>query len=240
MGIAGKIFVRAELNRVDEDGDDDEPGLGAAEFDQPGVAAMQGPIVGTRPITFPAARAVRTAAGYRRGPRLPGPQGDSLYGTGPMRALRIVQARVGDLQVAEDLAPDQGLGNNAGNVFDLHMPVPDPLGIDDHRRPVLALFEATRVIGPGQDTEPRLFQFLLECVAERLASFGVAAAPLVAGGANVTADEDVLSERRHDRPCPALVDWQRPAEQILKARTMVIPAHRSILVTNHRWSRPPA
>ena len=41
-GIAGEILVRAELGRVDEDRDDDEPGLGAAAFDEPGVAGVQG------------------------------------------------------------------------------------------------------------------------------------------------------------------------------------------------------
>ena len=85
------------------------------------------------------------------------------------------------------------------DVLDRHAAVPDPLRVDDDGRPVLALVEASRVVGTGQGAESGFFQLFLERVAQRLVPLGVATASLVPGRAGIAADEDVMGERRHHR-----------------------------------------
>src|SRR5690348_4625984 len=56
-----------------------------------------------------------------------------------MRAIGIVQAIVGDEEVVEDLAAEDRPRHDPGHVLDRDPAVPDPLRVDHHRRPVLAL-----------------------------------------------------------------------------------------------------
>src|SRR5262249_5580838 len=112
-------------------------------------------------------------------------------------AIGVVQAGVGDQEVIEDLPPDEGLLDDPGHVLGRHAAVPDPLGVDHDGRAVLALIEAARVVGAGERPEAGLLQGLLEGVAQVLLALGVAAAALVAGLADVAADEDMVREGRH-------------------------------------------
>ena len=116
-----------------------------------------------------------------------------------MRAMGVVQAALGDHQVVEDLAPQDRPGDDPRDVRDGHVPVPDPLGIDHDGRPVLALVEAAGMIGPGDRPETRLLQLHLEGVLEGLTPFRVAAAPPVAGLADVAADENMMRKCGHIR-----------------------------------------
>jgi len=116
-----------------------------------------------------------------------------------MGAVGIVQARVGYRQVIQDFAPHDRLGHDPRDVPDLYPTVPDSLGIDDDRWTVLALIEATGVIGPRQATETRGIQLLLERRAQRLSAFWITTAAAMAGVANVAADEDMVRESSHDR-----------------------------------------
>jgi hypothetical protein len=114
-----------------------------------------------------------------------------------MRAIGIVEAIVGDQEIVEDLAIDDGTGDDPGDILGRDRPIPDALGVNDHDRPVLALVEAAGVIGPGGPGDPGLVEFLLEEVAERLTARGIAASTRVVGIASVAADEDLVSERGH-------------------------------------------
>jgi hypothetical protein len=62
---------------------------------------------------------------------------------------------------------------------------------------MLALFEASGVIGAREGSESCLFQLFLKRLSQFLLSVGIATSPLVAGRANVAANEDVMSERSH-------------------------------------------
>src|SRR4051794_5702837 len=83
-----------------------------------------------------------------------------------MRTFGIIQAGVRDQEVVEDLAADQRLRHDSRNVVDRDVTVPDPLGIDHHRGTMLALFQAARLIGSGQEAEAPLLELLLERGAE--------------------------------------------------------------------------
>ena len=63
-----------------------------------------------------------------------------------MGAALGVQAGVGDAQPLDRPSADQMLVHDRGGVFGLDIAVPDGLGIDDHRGPMLALIEASRLV----------------------------------------------------------------------------------------------
>ena len=114
-----------------------------------------------------------------------------------MGTVGIVQAAFGNQEIIEDFSSQDRFGDDPGNVFDGGPAIPDSLGIDHDGRPVLALVEAARMIGPGQGPESGLPELELEGILERLEARRVAARPLVASVADVTADEYVVREGRH-------------------------------------------
>lgn len=59
-----------------------------------------------------------------------------------MRTALRVQAGVGDPQPLHGPAGNQVLAHDLFGVFGLHSAIPDRVGIDDDRRPVLALIQA--------------------------------------------------------------------------------------------------
>jgi hypothetical protein len=63
-----------------------------------------------------------------------------------MRAGLGIDARIGQAQSLHRPAVYQVLLHNLRGIFRLHMPVPDSLGIHDHRGPVFALVKATRLV----------------------------------------------------------------------------------------------
>jgi len=64
----------------------------------------------------------------------------------PMRAGLFIDARIGQTQPLHRPAIHQVLLHNLCGIFRLHMPIPDGLGIDDHRGPVLALVQASGLV----------------------------------------------------------------------------------------------
>jgi hypothetical protein len=59
------------------------------------------------------------------------------------------------------------------------------------------LFQAAGVIGASQRSETGGLQLFLESFPQRLSTLRVAATPLVASGAHVAANKDVMGKRRH-------------------------------------------
>lgn len=114
-----------------------------------------------------------------------------------MRAFGVVEAVIGDQEVGQDLAAENGALDDALDVGDLHTAVPDTLRIDDEGGAVLALVEASGVIGACPAREARALELGLERLAELLGTLGIAAAAFMAGLARVTTDEHVVSERWH-------------------------------------------
>ena len=114
-----------------------------------------------------------------------------------MGTVGIVQAAFGNQEIIEDFSSQDRFGDDPGYVFGGDPAIPDSLGIDHDGRSVLALVEAARMIGPGQGPESGLPEFELEGILERLEARRVAATPLVARVADVTADENVVREGRH-------------------------------------------
>jgi len=114
-----------------------------------------------------------------------------------MWTTRIIQTSIGNEQIIQNLASKDRLVHDPGDIFHTYPAVPDPLGINYHGRPVLALLEAAGVIGTGERSEASPLELFLECLAQCLPSSRVATTPLVAGFPNIPADKDVISKRRH-------------------------------------------
>jgi hypothetical protein len=57
---------------------------------------------------------------------------------------------------------------------------------------VLALIEATGVVGANERAATRPLQLFLEGITQRLFAIGIAAAPLVPGLSNISAHEDMV------------------------------------------------
>ena len=111
--------------------------------------------------------------------------------------VRGVDARVGDAEPGHRRAADQMLVDDLGHVGERDAAVPDGLGIDHHRRAVLALIEAPGAIGAYAPLQAALGDRLLEGLVERLGAGRIAAAARMAVLAAVAADEDVPLERGH-------------------------------------------
>lgn len=114
-----------------------------------------------------------------------------------MGAVGIVQAAIGNHEIVEDFPSQDRSGDDPGDVLGGDSAIPDSLRIDHHGRSVLALVKAARMIGPGQYAESGLLEFQLESVPECLSARRVATTPLVARISNISADENVVRERRH-------------------------------------------
>jgi hypothetical protein len=81
----------------------------------------------------------------------------------------------------------------------LHLPVPDVLGVNDHRGAVLADVEASRLLGTNLALESRFGELGFEEIHQLQPTSIFAAAARMAGGALVGADEDVGLEFSSER-----------------------------------------
>jgi hypothetical protein len=90
---------------------------------------------------------------------------------------------------------DQVLADDLLDIADGYRPVPDLLGVDDHRGPVLALIEAAGFVGAHARLEPRPAHFFLKRLVQRL-SLSTARAAWRARIALIDADKDVPLEIR--------------------------------------------
>lgn len=73
-----------------------------------------------------------------------------------------VEARVGQLQALDGFAADDVGFDDLVDIGLSDVPVPDGIRIDDQIRAVLALIEATRLIGPYLAFEAAFREFLFE------------------------------------------------------------------------------
>src|SRR5579863_6884446 len=108
-----------------------------------------------------------------------------------------VEAGVGDAETfdraaAQDVRFDDLVYVGFGDVA-----VPDGVGVNDDVGPVLALIEASRLVGADPALQTALGQLLLEEFLQAGFGGGIAAAARMACGALVSADEDVLFEFGH-------------------------------------------
>jgi hypothetical protein len=101
---------------------------------------------------------------------------------------------IGLEQAVDDLATDEVLVDDLGDVGDRHVAVPDLFGIDDDADAVLALVEAAGVIGADDLGDAPLLELGLELVADLDAALGLATALGVIRGSLVDADEDVATK----------------------------------------------
>jgi hypothetical protein len=108
-----------------------------------------------------------------------------------VRAAGFVKALIRDQQFAHNFAAHDCIRHDPRHVGDRDAPVPGSLRVNYDRRPVLALVEATGVVGANQRTTARFLEFSLEGITQRLFAVGVATTPLVAGFANIPAHKDM-------------------------------------------------
>lgn len=96
---------------------------------------------------------------------------------------------------AFDRRPAHQMGpNNLSDILSLDRPVPNIVGINDHRGPKLAGIEAPSLLGPDLASQPRLGDLLFKGFDELFGPLGLAAAPGVPRRAIIGADEDVSFE----------------------------------------------
>jgi hypothetical protein len=104
----------------------------------------------------------------------------------------IGQAESFDWLTCDDVGVDDLVDVGFGNVS-----VPDGVGVDDDVRAVLALIEASGLVGADAAFQSTLGEFLLEKFLEPGFGGGIATSAGMACGALVSADEDVFFEFRH-------------------------------------------
>lgn len=92
---------------------------------------------------------------------------------------------------------DEVFSNDLIHIFELHEAVPDGLGIDDHRRTVLALVETAGLVGADEMFESGVFDGILEGGFELLAAVGKAAGTGCGFIALIGADKEMVFEFRH-------------------------------------------
>ncbi len=114
-----------------------------------------------------------------------------------MGAARVIEAIVGDEKIVENLAIEDGLGDDSGHILHSDPTVPDPLGIDHHRRPVFALFEAPGMVRTRERPESDSLQLDFEGFPQCLTPLGVAAPARVVELADIAADKDLVRECGH-------------------------------------------
>ena len=123
-----------------------------------------------------------------------------LQSPGPfasVRAVRIVDAVLGNQKSLHDLAAPEVSLNDFVHIRQLDTSVPDGVRIDDDAGAVFALVQAATAIGPHRSTKASSSQSFLEGGAKKLRALGVAATPRMAVGTLVSADEKMMSVLGH-------------------------------------------
>jgi hypothetical protein len=104
----------------------------------------------------------------------------------------VCEAESFDWLIVDNMGIDDFIHLGFGNVA-----VPDGLGIHDDRRSVLALIEASGLVGADTALESAFGEFLFEELLQSGFSCGVAASAGIRRRALISADEDVLLKFRH-------------------------------------------
>jgi hypothetical protein len=123
--------------------------------------------------------------------------------SGPMRADGGVEAFVGDDEALDRAASDEVLADDLRHVFGFDATVPDSLGVDDNSGAVLALIEASGLVGAHARGEAGSFQGVFEMAVEFTFAVGGTGRAGTAGFANVGANEEMAFEFRQLR----LLEW---------------------------------
>jgi hypothetical protein len=100
-------------------------------------------------------------------------------------------------QALYDLAVDQVLLDDLGDIFDGDTAIPDLLGIHDNRHTVLALIETSRVVGADRLRQSAGLELGLEAVAHVDPTLVLAGPAGMIRCALVDAHEHVTREARH-------------------------------------------
>ena len=108
-----------------------------------------------------------------------------------------VQAGVGKTESLDRLPVNDVRFDDLVDIGVGDVSIPDGLGVDHNRRPVLALIEAAGLVRADSSLQSALGELLLECSLQVGFSGGIAASPRIARWTLVPADEDVLFEFRH-------------------------------------------
>jgi hypothetical protein len=122
-----------------------------------------------------------------------------------VRAALGIDALVFDSEPLDRLAADDVALQDLLDIFELDIPVPNSLGINDHVGAVLALVEAPRRVGPHRGLQVPLLDLYLEALSKTSAPIGVATASRVPLRAGVGANEEVVLETGHSAPWSAII-----------------------------------
>ncbi len=114
-----------------------------------------------------------------------------------MGASGRVQAFIRNQQAFYRTSSDDVAIDDLADVGGGDASVPDGFRINDYGWPVLALIEASGLVGTDGPLNSPLGKFLLKEFLEARLSFRIAAAARVLGRALVAADEDMLFELGH-------------------------------------------
>jgi hypothetical protein len=114
-----------------------------------------------------------------------------------MRTGRIIEAGINDQEIVQNLAFHDRLLDDSWYVFDRHLPIPNPLGIDHDGRPMLALIETASAIGSHQRASPDATEFLLKRIAKRGFATGIAGAARMIGSALIATDKQMACKGWH-------------------------------------------
>jgi len=116
-----------------------------------------------------------------------------------VRAVRVVDAILGDEETLHGLAAKEMPFHNFFHITELNAAIPDSAGVNHDTGPVLALIKtatAIRAAGRKQATVPK---FLLEGRAEELPAFRITAPSGMSVWSLVATYEKMIREFRHNK-----------------------------------------
>jgi hypothetical protein len=114
-----------------------------------------------------------------------------------MRAMLGVKAGSGEAQPLHGATMEEMLGDNFLNILQMNEAIPNGLGIDHHRRAMLALIEAAGFVGPNQMLEASVLDGILEGGFQLLAAERQAAWTGRRFVALIGTDKDMMFKFRH-------------------------------------------
>jgi len=114
-----------------------------------------------------------------------------------MWATLCIQTRIGQPQPLHGPAMRQMLRDDLLHVPHINKPIPDRIRIDHHHRPMLALIQATQLIGPDLPLQPGLLDRVFEGRLQLLAVLSGAAWTRSARVTLIRADKNMMLELSH-------------------------------------------
>ena len=114
-----------------------------------------------------------------------------------MRAFLRINALLRQNQPLHRHSADNVRFNDLVDIFRLHASVPNRIGIDDYRLPVLALIKTSGFIRAHFALQPALGDLVFEYFLELALTVRIAASPRTTGIALVSTYKDVSLKLRH-------------------------------------------